>query len=814
MALTDLFHAARRALRPTPAQEVQALLQRAFQPSGAALGVLEPGLAYLESAGRLDDPGALACLLEAADVPAVWQALDRRGGALVEVAWHFLEQRQGRGWQSQAAARALLQRQVLAAEPGLSALPEPLRARALALRRALGADLPLAAWTSPWVLAPRPRRSSPVIAVAPQPWPDRFVHLVSPESIPERAPAEDARLADLVRRRYPGGRLLWPLLRMSDAAALEVWTSLRADEVQVWGQELELLIPRLGLPGLDVSLELVRAHRAGLPGLKDLDSPRVAPLMAPHLTGKPTQRAVARGWLGRFPEAAAVGLVAPALGAEAEARAHAREALRWLLQQHGEAARRGLARFSDEVRQALEAALSEVGELPTRRPRLPAWVDPRYLPRPVLLDGSAALGGEALLELVRLVAASPLRGGPWLQAVRAEFQPETLQALAWALFQAWLAHGASPRERWALYALAHFPAPAAAEGLALLAADLAPRGFSARAQEMVEVLAAMGTREGLLAVQRLSRGVLARAFRARAELVFQAAAEAQGFCEEELAERLAPDLGLSPEGWLPGLPRRRLAVLPRVQVRLLDEAGRPISPPATGADELAVLKRQAEAVLRDGAARLEARMALGRSMTVEHFTETYLMHPLLRALAGGVVWGALEGERLAVTFTVGARGPEDVRGAPVPLPPGQAVVVVVYPAHLSEAERAAWAVRLPDQPFVQLRRHGLVPGSPGELVVRLGALEGRELQTGGLVRLRAWGWQPARGGEGDEGHHLVRRAGDFGVVELSVEPGGRPGDPVRSAIQQVRRVRVLLRPDTPRSLLGEVEWELVQALRG
>jgi hypothetical protein len=419
--------------------------------------------------------------------------------------------------------------------------------------------------------------------------------------------------------------------------------------------------------------------------------------------------------------------------------------------------------------------------------------------------------GPALLELVQLLAATPLQGGPWLDRLRREFQPEPLEALAWALFHTWLGHGAPSKERWALHALAHFPSPAAVEGLAGLAAELAPRGKSARAQQMVEVLAAMGTRESLLAVRRLGRLVTARAFRARTELVFQAAAEAQGLSAAELGERLTPDLGLTPEGWLPG-GAWRLVVLPDLRVRVEARAAPTPPPSAEAPPHLAALGAEAGRLLQEGAARLEARMLAGESLGVEHFTETYLMHPLLVPLAAGVMWSLQEPGGAVTAFTVGAHGPEDLAGRPVELP-ADARVAVVHPASLAAEERRAWLGRLPLQPFVQLRRHRKPIRSPAELAVRLGALQGREAASASLLRLQARGWSAPDGLAGGLVRRLQRRVDPHGLVEVLLEPGLDLADPGRLPVQRVQAVSLSLRSETPSTSLDAVERELFQVLR-
>ncbi len=106
-----------------------------------------------------------------------------------------------------------------------------------------------------------------------------------------------------------------------------------------------------------------------------------------------TLRAEGREWLLKYPEHAAAGLIAPALGKAGEARDCAGSALR-LLQANGhEALLLDVAgRYGKpEVVEALRAVLDEspLDRFPTRRAKLPEFWQPRGWRRPTLKNGKA-----------------------------------------------------------------------------------------------------------------------------------------------------------------------------------------------------------------------------------------------------------------------------------------------------------------------------------------------------------------------------------------------------------------------------------------
>lgn len=407
----------------------------------------------------------------------------------------------------------------------------------------------------------------------------------------------------------------------------------------------------------------------------------------------------------------------------------------------------------------VEAQLSGRPQLPARRPPLPAFLKWSALPPVTTADGARALGEEALVDLVAVFKASPADDGAALLQVTAGLAPESLEALAGVLFHQWLASGAPPKEKWALTALAHFPSDTWARVVGALCQQWAQGGFPARAQDAVAVLGRMGTRAALREVHRLATRIRALALRARAKLAFQEAATRLGLSGDELEDRLVPEVG--------PLDGATLGVDGSLEPTLTKE-GRAV--PAPEALQLAAR------ALKPAVARLERVMCDGPGFGAVHFTETWGMHPLLRALAVKVLWGAFQKGARRGLFVPG----DPPQGDDVPLD-DDTTVRPVHPLELSPAELERARAWLPGkQPFEQLERACFVAG---DLRARLEALLRQRVHAAGLLQLERLGWE--RGASADGGAWLdVTRRGDGWHLTLHFEPGIWAVDP-RASERQV-----------------------------
>ncbi len=659
-------------------------------------------------------------------------------------------------------------------------LDEGRRAWAAEVLDGAGRSLPPAAWD--------PKQKKPTVLQVPvAPFDERQHGTVV--AVPQSASSEQAEREWEQRLEFPN---TFYLRQVHDEAALRIWNSLDVRKVSILLAECA---PRFGLRGLDRSIEVLPDYPHALDAFKDFETPRLSVVMAQAFSRSGEQPEVAQRWLDRFPEAAVVGLVPPLL-ARGKTRLECVKALRHLRRHRPEAFGRGLGRYATEVGEAVIDSIDAM-EVPTRKPALPDFASVDHVPWPITKDGRTSLQGPLLADALALLKVTPLEGGPWLDALRAQFDEGSLQRLAEVLLWSWLLVGGPPKEKWALYAAAHFPSEPVIDSLASSAAELASSSLSARAKEFVDVLAAMNTRASLKRVYSLSRKVRARAFRVRAELAFTAAAERMGMTHLELSERLVPDYGLSADGVVPVTPLVRLE-FEGLKARFVDQAGKAVKTlPAVDDAELAAdvaeLKKKAGPLAREIADRLEQRMTTASRMNVEHFTEVYALHGIARQVARSVLFGVYSGERLRTGFVIDdspALSPDSIIG-------------IVHPLELDEAARVVWRRKLNDQPFEQLSRKTSVFADRAAFERAIRACAGPSVVSGAILGLVKRGWVRGAVEGGGCYWNTSRKLGGVEVV-VEFEPGIFVGGPNVNPRQRITRVVCAVESDPSPVVMSEL----------
>ncbi|WP_051797018.1 DUF4132 domain-containing protein [Catenuloplanes japonicus] len=498
--------------------------------------------------------------------------------------------------------------------------------------------------------------------------------------------------------------------------------------------------------------------------------------------------------------------------------AHPAEAATALPSLTGAAATR-VAAVLDEIAARTEAkpdAVPSWPALPTKRPPVPPWMLVGVLP-PLLKDGTALPGAyvPALLTAFGLSRVNK----PWehLGDVIGAFDRTDLARYVWDVFFRWYFLGGTAKESWTLDAL----------GLAgdddtirrLTPTILAWPGESghARAVAGLGVLAAIGTEEALMALNRIAQRAGFKGLKNAARQKMDEVAAGLGLTGAQLADRLLPDLGLDEGG------RTVIDYGPRTFTVVFDETLTPHVTDATGrrlkalpkpgakddADRapaeqkrFAELKKEARRVGTDLVARLERDMVSGRRLTGAEFVAHYATHPLARHAARRLVWGVYdEADTLTSVLRVAEDGTlADDHDDPVTLP-ADARVGVAHPIHLAAHETPIGEVFADYeilQPFAQLHRevYRLTPEeAAGTLLPRL---TGRTAPYGRVLGLEKRGWlrdNPQDAGIiGSFGYALP----GGGTVEVELSPGMSFYE--RDEDQDFQRVRL-----TGRGTLGEVD---------
>ncbi len=556
------------------------------------------------------------------------------------------------------------------------------------------------------------------------------------------------------------------------------------------------LVARHGVDMIPFALRSAEEEGLGaVEALQRANAARVAPLMADALARLKKARPTAAEWLAAFPEAAAVGLVPPALGKPGRDRANAEAALRLVASRgHRAVIEVAAAKYGAEASAGVAQILDfdPLLTVPAKIPKLPAFWNAAGFTAPLLHGGQKALPPSAI-DAIGIMLAFTSTDDPYagIAAVKAACEPDSLADFAWDVFQAWLVAGAPSKEAWALHALGFFGDDDAARKLTPLVRAWPGEAAHARAVMGLDVLARIGTDVALMHLHGIAQKLKFKGLQEKAREKIDQIAEVRGLTAEELADRLVPDLGLDESGSLAldfGPRGFRVVFDEALKPAVLDEQGKrlPDLPKAKQTDDAEkakeaterwkALKKDAKTIATGQILRLEIAMCAQRRWPAAVFRQFLLEHPLLVHVVRRLVWGVYDDAgKVRGSFRVAedaslANEKDDAFDLA-----DDAQVGIVHRLDLDEAAAAAWGQVLSDyeiiQPFVQLSREIAVPSDADRAAKKLDRVVGLEVPTGKVLGLDDRGWR--RGPPQDGGvvcWYEKPLAGGL-MLYLDLEPG-------------------------------------------
>ncbi len=558
----------------------------------------------------------------------------------------------------------------------------------------------------------------------------------------------------------------------------------------------DILLARHDVAILDLVIRFAREVDAvaGAEVMARVASARVAPVMADAFVRLKKAKAHAIEWLGRFPEAAAVGLIPAAIGAPGKSREAADAALRFVAREHRDVVEAVAERYGAEAEEAVKDVLDfdPLLTFPSKLPKMPSFWNPGAFTPPLLAGREKALPAAAIDALGTMLAFSTLED-PYvgLADVKEACDARSLAELAWDLFQAWLVAGATSKEQWAFLALAHFGGDEEARKLTPLVRAWPGEAAHARAVVGLDVLARIGTDVALMHLHGIAQKLKFKGLQEKAREKIDQIAEARGLTADELADRLVPDLDLDDDGSLElDFGARKFGVVfdETLKPAVLDDAGKrlPDLPKAKQTDDAdkskaatdtwKALKKDSKTIAQSQLLRLEVAMCTQRRWTVDVFRQFLLGHPLLVHIVRRLVWGVYgESGRLEGTFRVAEdRSLADVKDDAYALPDG-ARVGIVHRLELESAQAAAWAQVLGDyeilQPFAQLSREIATPTDAERASTKLERVVGLTVPTGKVLGLDHRGWRRGPPQDGGVVCWYEKPLGGELVAWLDLEPG-------------------------------------------
>ncbi len=587
---------------------------------------------------------------------------------------------------------------------------------------------------------------------------------------------------------------------------LALWNAATAE---VETRHADFVMASLGLPALPGLLAVVRSKPIDNSALAlNYGAVELALPLARAFAKLKTQRDLGRQWLLKFPEHAACGMIAPALGKKGEARECAGAALR-LLQAQGHASLLldVASRYADpKVAHNLRAVLEEspLDRFPAKRSALPEWWQPRGWRRPALLNGEALTieAVDHLGQMLSFPAHEEVYAG--IAVVKEACQSASLADFGWDIFVAWLDSGGSGKESWVLAALGQLGNDDTARRLTPFIRAWPGESLHVRAVSGLDTLAAIGTDVALMLLNGIAQKIKFKGLQDKAREKIDAIAEARGLSTEELEDRLAPDLGLDERGSLVldfgprafslafdeglkpyvrevcagGALGARLSDLPKP--RKTDDAAMA----KESVERFKLLKKDARTVASQQLLRLEVAMCTRRRWTPELFRLFLVEHPLLRHLVQRLVWavyevadGASNGGRLRDCFRVAEDGSlANAEDGAFELPDGDTLRIgVPHVLEIPASDAVAFGQVFVDyellQPFAQLGRDTYALTEEEKRAVKLMRWNGIKVPTGKVLGLVNKGWRRGQAQDGGSIWHFSKPLGTHNSIELHLDPG-------------------------------------------
>ncbi len=552
---------------------------------------------------------------------------------------------------------------------------------------------------------------------------------------------------------------------MTDKGALKAWNEFPPEAWTTDEEDLGYVIARFGYDawrGLIAAAEKWPAK--GVPALARLVSPRVALLMADAAKRLKKVAPVARKWLAKNSEPAAIALLPLAFGGKSKEREVALGALRLL---DPTSARKVADRYGKEARAALDMVLAfdPLCDLPAKIPSLPSWLTVDALARPTLKKNKKALPKQSVEHVVTMMALA-MPDYPGVAIIKEECN---LADLAWDVFLAWNLANAPAKDDWALTSLGIFGDDECARRLAPRIREWPGEGGHARAVKGLDVLAEIGTDIALMHLDGIAQKVKFKGLQEKARAKIAEVAEARGLTGEELGDRLVPDLDLEPDGSKVLSSEGRTFTVrfdEKLVPYVVDDANKRLPDLPKSAKEAAAewktIKKDAKAIAQHQLMRLERAMCMRRRWDASTFRTFFVEHPLVVRAIRSLVLGVY-GKKL-ITFRVAEdRSFSDANDAAFTLP-DDASIGIVHRLEIDDKLRQAWGGIFSDYEiipsFPQLEREVFEPMNEEKKSSSTKRFEGKKTKLGKVLGLEARGWR--RGAPQDAGWiwDMVKPLGD------------------------------------------------------
>ncbi len=234
---------------------------------------------------------------------------------------------------------------------------------------------------------------------------------------------------------------------------------------------------------------------------------------------------------------------------------------------------------------------------------------------------------------------------------------------------------------------------------------------------VVNSIALNGGKVALLIIDEISRKFPNAMVKKAASKAFSYAAKALNIPQDELSDKIIPNLGFNKQGEKVldyGERKFKVSLMNDFTLSIFDESKNKIIkslPKPNESDniemaedarkEFSQIKKQIKTIIQTQKFRLEKAIMNGRPWGEESFKELFVENPIMHIFAIGLIWGVYENGVLKKAFRYMEDGTFNTVDEEEYILPKGAKISLVHPIDLSEEELEAWKNQLEDYEIVQ-----------------------------------------------------------------------------------------------------------------
>lgn len=298
-----------------------------------------------------------------------------------------------------------------------------------------------------------------------------------------------------------------------------------------------------------------------------------------------------------------------------------------------------------------------------------------------------------------------------------KLNPLDYQRVLEEVFQIWKENGAEAKQKMILAPYCIYGSDTQIIAMRRQLEQWAENMRGALAAFAVNCIALNGGSVALMMIDSIGTKFKYNQVKKAAKLAFAFAAKALDLPQEELADRIVPTLGFSPDGEKTldyGSRTFKITLLPDFSFSIFDQAKgknvKSMPKPAATDDqvkaeaarkEFSEMKKQLKAVVQAQTRRLERVLLDGRCWPVDRFKKLFVDNPIMHRFAVGLIWGVYQDNKLETAFRYMEDGTFNTVDEDEYTLPENAEITLAHPSDLTNEELEAWRQQLEDYEIVQ-----------------------------------------------------------------------------------------------------------------